>query len=162
MLKKEIVLKKILKWLLFILVFFILGEYAYSQRWRLQKEIPVKDYDKHIEGGWVYNEEVGLGIFMKDSFLRERNYWKFHPFAWSYKTATWKLKGNLLVIKRKIYPDVSDSSIKSETEGKPFFMMNEVREVFFLSKNFLVFDEKDTSVKFPRIPRKRVYRDRAK
>lgn len=173
---KKLLDKKLIKItgiIISLFILFILVEYGYSQRWRLEKDVGVENYSKAIitgSTGWYWNPHFfarGIDEFVFNIDDKIEFYYIFDGFyitlsdGVSFPTGLnflfydWEIQENIFVlINRKMQFD--------NPEDQQRFPENTQKTIYHLGKNYLVFDEKDNSVMFPFIPRKRMYMQKSK
>ncbi len=149
---------KILGIILSIFVFLILVEYAYSQRWRLEKDVGVENYEEEIVRNNLWDVDPHLSCVISrcdydsafDYFRINKEHNLFISVMFNYINYKWKISHHTLFLEERTmeYEDEYDEKR---------FPLNVEKNIKHLGKKYLVFDEKDTSVLFPFIPRKKVY-----
>ncbi len=149
---------KIIGIILSIFVFLILVEYAYSQRWRLEKDVGVENYEKQIVYNYQWYVDPHFSCMILecdynsafDYFGIDKKNDLFIPVMLNFITYKWKISHHTLFLEERTM------EYEDEYDEKKFPLSVE-KNIKHLGKNYLVFDEKDTSVLFPFIPRKKMY-----
>ncbi len=149
---------KILGIIFSIFILFILLEYGYSQRWRLEKDVGVENYEKQIVYNYQWNLDPHLSCVISrcdydsafDYFGINKDHDFFISVMFNHIDYKWKISNHTLFLEERTM------EYKDEYDEKSF-PLNVEKSIRHLGKNYLVFDEKDTSVLFPFIPRKKMY-----